>query len=110
MYLTLEEYKTLGGKADETTFPLLERRAEKRLDYWTQGRITDVSDDIKLCMTLIVDALAEMESDERKVSSFSNDGVSVTLCAPSTDGEQMGNVYNQVIEILPMELVSLVIE
>lgn len=96
----------MGGKAEESAFPLLERLARKKLDYWTQGRIKESDDDIRLCMVLIINALYEVESGERDVSSFSNDGVTVSLAGAQTDGDKMARVYDQVVEILPIELVS----
>lgn len=110
-YLTFEQYQANGGRAERSAFPLLERLARKKLDYWTQNRITDVTCDVELCMTLIVDGLAEArENQEETVSSFSNDGVSVSFgSARRTEPEIMGSVYEQVVEILPVELVSVVI-
>lgn len=110
-YLTFEQYQANGGKADRAAFPLLERLARKKLDYWTQGRITDVTCDIELCMTLIVDALLEArENQSETVSSFSNDGVSVNFGSTRRTGSEiMQSVYDQIVEILPVELVSVVI-
>lgn len=109
-YLTFDQYQANGGRADHTAFPRLERLARKRLDYWTQGRITEPDCDIQLCMTLIMDALLECQRDPAEtVASYSNDGVSVSFGKARTEGEVMGSVYNQVVEILPVELVSVVI-
>lgn len=110
-YLTYEQYVSSGGTAEESAFPVLERLARAKLDYWTQNRITEITPDIHLCMALIVDALAEVrESQAGTVSSFSNDGVSVNLNKPvRTESEIMSSVYDQVVEILPVELVSVVI-
>ena len=67
-----------------------------------------LTDDVTL---LIVDALAEIqENQDGTASSFSNDGVSVSLSKPvRTESEIMSSVYDQVVEILPIELVSVVI-
>lgn len=110
-YLTFDQYEANGGKVDRSTFPVLEQLARKKLDYWTQGRITEPTCDVQLCMTLIVDALAEArENQAGTASSFSNDGVSVNLSKPArTESEIMSSVYDQVVEILPVELVSVVI-
>lgn len=108
-YLTYQEYRSIGGTADESAFPLLERQARARLDYWTQGRIDDVDDDIRLCITLIVNALDSVQRSEQAVTSFSNDGVSVSFGSRKTGEEAMSSVYGQVAEILPVELISAVI-
>lgn len=108
MYLTYEEYTALGGTAPEADFPRLELLARKRLDYWTQNRITDPDDDIRLCMTLIIDAENADQTGEQDVSSFSNDGVSVSFAGAQTKEQKWSNVYNRIVEILPVELVSII--
>ena len=108
-YLTYQQYKSIGGTADDSAFPLLERRARAKLDYWTQGRIKEVDSDIRLCMTLIINALDGVQRNEQAVTSFSNDGVSVSYGSQKTEEEAISSVYDQVVEILPIELVSVVI-
>ena len=51
-----------------SAFPLLERRARAKLDYWTMNRITDVDGDIQLCMTLIVNALDNVQKSSQQSS------------------------------------------
>lgn len=106
-YITYEQYKALGGTAEQSAFPLLERLARKKLDYWTQGRIVEVDDDIRLCMLLLIDAMGKIRSGKKDVSSVSNDGVSVTYASAQTEEQLIGSVYDQVVEILPVELVNL---
>lgn len=111
-YLTYQQYKSNGGTAELSAFPLLERRARAKLDYWTQNRIRDVDCDIHLCMTLIINALDSVRTGGgQTVTSFSNDGVSVNFASQQvkTEDEIMASVYSQVVEILPVELVSVVI-
>ena len=106
-YITYEQYKALGGTANSSAFPRLEQLARKKLDYWTQRRITGPDDDIRLCMVLIIDAMGKISRGEKDVSSVSNDGVSVTYASARTEEQMMGSVYDQIVEILPVELVSL---
>lgn len=113
-YLTYEQYVSNGGTAEESAFPVLERRARAKLDYWTQNRIGEADDDIRLCVTLIINAMDSAQKISQgggPVSSFSNDGVSVSFDtrAVKTEEEAMVSVYDQVVEILPVELVSVVI-
>lgn len=107
MYITYVEYVQNGGKAQESDFPRLELLARKRLDHWTRGRITTPDDDIRLCMTLIIDRLNDDESGEQDVSSVSNDGVSMSFVDAKTQEQKLSDVYDRVVEILPIELVSL---
>lgn len=109
MYLKYEEYSSLGGKTPESDFDRLELLARKRLDYWTQNRITEPDDDIRLCMTLIIDAESAEQSGEHDVASFSNDGVSVSFSDAQTKEQKWNSVYDRIVEILPVELVSVCI-
>ena len=109
MYLTYEEYSSLGGKAPESDFSSLELLAEKLLNYWTMDRITEPDDDIRLCMTLIVNAEYSDQSGEHDVSSFSNDGVSVSFADAQTKEQKWSDVYDRIVEILPVELVNVCI-
>ncbi|MEG1870235.1 MAG: hypothetical protein RR205_05235 [Oscillospiraceae bacterium] len=104
-YITYDEYFALGGKAEPSAFPILERLAEKKLDYLTQNRIVETTEDIKLAMVLIINLLNEMENGD-KVSSFSNDGINVSF--EKTDDLQ--NLHSRLVEILPQELTYLGVE
>lgn len=106
MYLTYVEYTALGGKAPDADFQRLELLAEKRLNYWTLDRITDPNEDVKLCMAIIIDAEYNDQSGDHDVSSFSNDGVSVSFADAQTKEQKWSSVYDRIVEILPVELVS----
>ena len=106
-FITYEQYKALGGRANSSAFPRLEQLARKKLDYWTQGRITGPDDDIRLCMALIIDAMERIKSGFVNVASTSNDGLTVNYASAQTEEQMMGSVYDQIVEILPVELVSL---
>ena len=109
-YLTFEQYQANGGTAEAAAFPFLEQLARRKLDNWTQGRIADPDCSVQLCMTLIVNALDESRhGGAEAVAGWSNDGVSVSFGKARTDGEIMSAVYDQVVELLPVELVSVVI-
>lgn len=106
-YITYDQYKALGGEANASAFPRLEILARKKLDYWTQGRIKESDDDIRLCMFLIIDAMKKVESGYVNVASTNNDGLTVSYASAKTEDQMMGSVYDQIVEILPVELVSL---
>lgn len=116
-YLNYESYRGLGGDIDEVQYPILERLASKKLDYWTLGRIStlsEISDDIRLCMKLIIEYMKEIDdmdkTKEGQISSFSNDGVSITYSNIKTSSEKESELYQQIIEILPVELVSICLD
>lgn len=106
MYLTYEEYKNNGGTVEETAFPLLELKARKKLDYWTQDRITESTEEIRLIMTILVDHYASEQDGEQDVSSVSNDGISLSFADAKTSEQKLMNIYDYAVEILPVELVS----
>lgn len=115
-YITYSEFKSLGGELDETLFPSLERLARVKLDYWTLNRISklsEISDDIRLCMKLIIEHIKEVEDKEmdreRAITSFSNDGVTVNYANSviKTTSEKENDLYQQIVEILPVELISI---
>lgn len=105
MYLTYEKYQELGGKVSEADFPRLEAKAEYLLDDWTMIRIRftnqPLPDYVALAMTEIVDALAKLGGE--RVTSFSN---GVTSFSFDTSKSDISMLYDDVVRILPLELVS----
>lgn len=99
--------KPLAGGPTRRPSPAWSNWREKKLDYWTQGRITGPDDDIRLCMALIIDAMERIKSGFVNVASTSNDGLTVNYASAQTEEQMMGSVYDQIVEILPVELVSL---
>lgn len=104
MYIDFTYYKANGGTiADEAAFTLSEKRARYKLDYYTQNRITEpIEECVKDCMVELVNVVFEQSQGE-KVSSFSNDGISVSLV--DTNEEQ--NLYDLILQMLPRELTYL---
>lgn len=109
-YINYDEYKALGGNAEASAFPLLERKAEKLLDYWTFNRIkylTIVPDEVKECLTEMVNRMMTWE-DGQNITSFSNGKVSIAFDS-SKSREQ--NLFNDVALVyLPVSLISEVVE
>lgn len=63
-YITYEEYVTLGGTVSEGAFPVLERKAQRHLDYITYDRIkycTSVPDIVKEVLVEFIDKLNAYE-------------------------------------------------
>lgn len=113
MYLTFEEYKKYGGEITEKSYSFYENLARKKLDYWTLNRIPkyfdEYKEDIELCMFLIVEQIFQNETGEADVSSVSNDGISMTFANAKTNEQKMQDLYQKIVEILPIELISLVV-
>lgn len=102
MYLTFEEYISLGGRAAEAAFSRLEFAAEKRLDYFTQCRLhSDIEQ--RECVKLLIFELIGLaeKSDltaERTLSSVSNNGIS-TVFDPSIMSTDVGRNYIKAEEL-----------
>lgn len=122
MYLTYERYKEYGGVVEEKNYAFFELQARKKLDYWTLDRITnfldenknnihyfEVVEDIELCMFFIIEEIYQIETGEVDVSSVSNDGISMSFVDAKTTEQKMENLYQKIVEILPIELVGVVI-
>lgn len=114
MYITYDEYLSMGGVIEDTTiFNRAVRRASAELDYRTMGRlrsVTDIDDDIKQCLTEMIDVCAAgyiqygAPDGVRAVSSESNDGVSISYATASIN-DWFATVYpGRVAEIMSVYL------
>lgn len=104
-YLTFERYADLGGRADKAAFGVSSIRAEAMLNEWTLGRLESWKPGdpvVELALVEIIDAIGD--GGGREVASFSN-GVNTVSFAKSSGGP-MGELYDRVCAILPVELVS----
>ena len=82
-FLTFQEYNSFGGKLDSQKFDRFCFRAECEIKRSTFGRIKTlelVPDEVKRCEFELVEFLSKVASDGAvsDISSFSNDGYSVT--------------------------------
>lgn len=108
-YLTFEEYKELGGQVDLSAFPLLERKAQRKLDNFTYDRLKEaevIIDEVKEVLTSMIDMLVE-DGNGDEVKSFSNGKVNFTFADKKSVDERM---YEVVVEYLPVSLISGVVE
>lgn len=82
-YLTYGEYTGYGGTLPETDFVLMEFRARKKIDYWTDCRVQNmaaVPEAVKLCMMQAIKYEGtygvEAQADNPVISSYNTDGYS----------------------------------
>lgn len=81
MYLTYEEYRAMGGGADESAFARLCAAACGRIDRLTHGRIRQlpaVPQEVKLAAFELIRRAQADESGDARMAAFANDGMSVT--------------------------------
>ena len=95
MYLSYEDYQSMGGTLDETTFDNYEYEAETIVNWYTFNRLKDEEtypDELARCMYRLIE-LAKLEADAlmlgkqegsssegsgQYIRSQSNDGVSIS--------------------------------
>lgn len=106
MYLTFEEYTALGGLLDEAAFNRKEKKAERLLDYWTFDRLKSGLGDNEQVVKDLIFEMVETMTDGQQVTSFSNDGVSVSL----SDKTEEEYLYDMAVAWLPAELVYIGVE
>ena len=102
MYITYDEYISMGGALSESDFRRAAVRATAELDSQTFGRLRgdeSVSTTVKACLVELVDVCAAGfaqygDAQAAPIASTSNDGVSVTYAAPSM-ADWFAKVYPQ---------------
>ena len=111
-YLTFAEYGTLGGTiTTESVFTNLERKAERKLDSFTQDRLktaTTIISEVKELMTEFINRLQNSPLNGN-VTSYSNGIESFGFGTNQTDAFNT-ELYNLAIEYLPIELISSYVE
>lgn len=94
MYLTFEDYTTMGGTLDVTTFEALEYEAEVQINLYTYNRLKNEPQPIEIeavkrCVVALIDILKKQKdantlgiqadgSGIPSIASQSNDGVSIS--------------------------------
>lgn len=111
MYLTYEAYLRLGGDLDNTAFNVIEKRAEIKLDYYTQNRLhkgyQDIEDTVQFLMYQIIEMLQNYENSGNRLSGYSN-GIE-TFSFNNNVGPDDA-IYDLIVEFLPVEYVSCAID
>jgi hypothetical protein len=108
-YLSYNEYRDFGGKAEVMDFMRYIFKAEKTVDIYTFQRLVDaptVSATVKACLRELVDYLRASDdagADGQKISAMSNDGVSVTYAAVPTETDKQFKAYTIIAEYLTGE-------
>lgn len=93
-YLTYEEYQEFGGTLPETEFEMAEFQARKRIDYWTDSRVqnmSEVPEAVKRCIMLIIKHDSKFgagaQIDNPVLASFNTDGYSESYGSATEQAE-----------------------
>lgn len=110
-YLTFAEYETLGGTVTESTFNMLEPKARRKLDYFTQNRLQTATTIISEVKELMVEFINRMQNKpvNGNVTSYSNGIESFGFKENQTDAFN-SELYQLAVEYLPVELITSYIE
>lgn len=108
-YITYDEYVNLGGNAEASVFPLMQRKASRLLDLWTFDRLktaTTIPDVVKECLTEMINQMQGWQYGD-DVTSFSNGKVSFTF--DTTKAREQKLYYDTAYIYLPVSLISEVV-
>ena len=100
VYLTYDEYKSMGGTAEEPAFTRLCTAACGRIDRLTHGRVRDleqVPQEVKAAVFELIHRAESYEAEDARMASFTNDGMSVSYVqetAPQRDSSLNGVVID----------------
>ena len=89
MYLTYDEYQTMGGTADAEAFTQLCAAACGRIDRLTHGRLRGlepVPEEVKAAAFEVMRLNQSFGAEEGRMTAFTNDRMSVSYAVP--DGAQ----------------------
>ena len=122
MYISYEEYASMGGTADEEQFNMREPLAEIYMDDWTLNRLHDeevapsgnVPQSVKWAMRYLVDYVQSISEgfatsvQGKELSSFSNGVTSLGfVSAEQGQGVQAYDAAKaHIMRMLPIELCS----
>lgn len=97
-YLTYTEYKSYGGKLDESVFNRLEYKARKMIDKRTFGRLTtvpDVPESVKRLMYELIGLISH--------SDVSSPDYSPAIASEGNDGYSVSFAGSQILTVEAME-------
>lgn len=110
-YLSFAEYTSFGGTVLESTFDILEIKARRKLDYFTQDRLktaTTIISEVKELMTEFINRMA-ISPLNGNITSYSNGIESFGYGTNQTDALNT-ELYQLAVEYLPIELITATID
>ena len=110
-YLTFAEYGSFGGTVTESSFNILEPKARRKLDYFTQNRLQTATTIISEVKELMTEFINRMQNGplNGNVTSYSN-GIESVSFAENQTVVFNNELYQMAIEYLPIELISAYVE
>ena len=110
-YLSFAEYESFGGTVVESTFDILEPKARRKVDYFTQNRLqtaTTIISEVKELMTEFINRMSNSPVNGN-ITSYSN-GIESFGFAENQTKALDNELYQMAIEYLPVELITATID
>ena len=110
-YLLYSEYTSFGGTQTESSFNILEPKARRKLDYFTQNRLqtaTTIISEVKELMTEFINRMSNSPVNGN-ITSYSNGIESFGFGKNQTDAFNT-ELYDLAVEYLPIELITCTID
>jgi hypothetical protein len=110
-YLTFLEYGNFGGTVTESTFDILEPKARRKLDYFTQNRLQTATTIISEVKELMAEFINRMQNKpvNGNVTSYSN-GIESFGFKENQNDALNKELYQMAVEYLPIELITQYVE
>ena len=120
-YLTYEEYRTLGGTLDLTSFNLLEFESRRKIDIRTQNRLKNISSndlpqEVKLCIYKMINSISNYNKtinnvfDKGNVASENIDGYSVSYTTTKEASEIAKSKNAELDDIMREYLINVIVD
>ena len=120
-YLTYEEYRTLGGTLDLTSFNLLEFESRRKIDIITQNRLKNISSndlpqEVKLCIYKMINSISNYNKtinnvfDKGNVASENIDGYSVSYTTTKEASEIAKSKNAELDDIMREYLINVIVD
>ena len=116
-YLTYEEYRSLGGTLDLTSFNLLEFEARRQIDIRTFNRLKnaeEIPQEVKICENALINSINEFNSSTNNVvsngniASESTDGYSISYISADKISEIVKSKNSEIDDIIRTYLLGVV--
>jgi hypothetical protein len=106
MYISYADYQDAGGMQTEAAFSSIERRAEAKLNFYTQNRIKALSEIPQVVKDVMLEFCFFLESSSSMPSNLSSYSNGVESFGFNTSADPYGELYRIAVEMLPIELIS----
>lgn len=116
-YLEYEDYASLGGTLDETSFNLLEFEARKKIDERTQQRLKNIDseeipEEVKICEFKMINSIESFAKATEKASIIKSeniDGYSVSYISAGEISGLIKSNNDELENIIATDLFGVII-